>query len=134
MTRAFRRRCGRSVFRRIRATEPRRVLLRTIYDSNRRFSRRPTMNANMRYTWAQCGTAWQIQSKFYYAHSGFVSRCIVCGQLGSTFVVFLFHSPSLVRSLLFRTATLKANSSFLHHDIAQIEYYINIMIELNTIE
>lgn len=82
MTRAFRRRCGRSVFRRIRATEPRRVLLRTIYDSNRRFSLRPTVNANTRYTWAQCGTAWQIQSKFYYAHSGFVTRCIVCRQLG----------------------------------------------------
>lgn len=45
-----------------------RVLLRTIYDSNRCCSRRLTVNANMRYTWAQRGTAWQIQSKLYYAH------------------------------------------------------------------
>lgn len=36
--------------------------LRTIYDSNRRYSRRPAVNANTRYTWVQCGTAWQIQS------------------------------------------------------------------------
>lgn len=60
----------------------RRVLLRTIYDSNRRYSQRPTVNANMRYTWAHCGTAWQIQSKLYYAHSVFVTRCIVCRHLG----------------------------------------------------
>lgn len=83
MTRAFRRWGEWSVFRRVRATELRRVLLRTIYDSNRRYSRRPTVNA--KYTlcaWARCDTAWQIQSKLHYAHSGFVTRCIVCRHLG----------------------------------------------------
>lgn len=105
---------GWSVFRRVRATELQRVLLRTIYDSNRRYSRRPAVNANMRYTWAQCGTAWQIQSKLYYAHSSFVTRCIVCRHLGPP------SSPSCllssVHSLLFRNATLKADNPFPHRD------------------
>lgn len=135
MTRVFRRRSEWSVFRRVRATELRRVLLRTIYDSNRRYSQRPTVNVNMRYTWAHCGTAWQIQSKLYYAHSSFVTRVLSAAtsvHLRRLPVPFAFFSE--LASLLYRLWKLTTLFHIVTRDTSQIKYCINIMIESDIVE